>query len=232
MSAAYLQLWARNSTIARAQVENGAMEESHSGENFSYAPDAACDSGRRIPGVRCRPPKRAAWRLCSGLWPDVASSARKGPGPDSPDHGGVVDRALDKAAINAALRPKVSKRVRGWMEKVWSIVRLPVSEGLVCYGAGENNEVSFIRVDHWLPDLKAKAVCSPTKAQSTLFQNIWAPYGPATLSDFSHWSGIPMQEVRALGPLVESQMVEVPGGNKSCFLLGERCCKLESRLWK
>jgi hypothetical protein len=224
MSAAYLQLWARNHAITRAQVETALwknrtlVKTSLMRQTLHVIPAdeflvyvAALKTSRVAAVLRVMARCGIEREEGEALTPLIMEVLSAGP--------------LGRAAINAALRPKVSKRVRGWMEKVWSIVRLPVSEGLVCYGAGENNEVSFIRVDHWLPDLKAKAI-SPTKAQCTLFRKYLGAYGPATLSDFSHWSGIPMQEVRALGPLVESQMVEVPGGNKSCFLLREDAADL------
>ena len=54
------------------------------------------------------------------------------------------------------------------MEKVWSILRVPVAQGLVCYGPGEGNEVKFIRVDQWLPKLEP---VSERDAQCALFRN-------------------------------------------------------------
>jgi hypothetical protein len=46
-------------------------------------------------------------------------------------------------------------------------------------------------------------------------------YGPATLHDFSHWAGIPMQEVKSLRALLESELAEIPGEKKNCLLLRE-----------
>src|SRR6202041_3227680 len=63
---------------------------------------------------------------------------------------------LSRPAIAAAIRPKASKQVRFWMETPWSLVRLPVAEGLICYGRGEGNAIVFIRTDHWLSKLKIK----------------------------------------------------------------------------
>ena len=41
---------------------------------------------------------------------------------------------------------------------------------------------------------------SVTEAQCALFRKYLRAYGPATLHDFAHWSGISMQEVRGLRP--------------------------------
>jgi hypothetical protein len=113
-----------------------------------------------------------------------------------------------RAAITAAVRPKVSKRLRVWMDKVWSIVRLPVIEGHVCYGPGEGNQATFIRTEHWLP---AQPKVDEVQAQKELFRKYLRAYGPATLHDFAHWSLISMAEVRALRPLMDLEIAEYDG---------------------
>jgi hypothetical protein len=99
------------------------------------------------------------------------------------------------------------------MDKVWSIVRLPVIEGLVCYGPGEGNQASFIRTEHWLPaQSRVDAVkFDEVQAQKELFRKYLRTYGPATLHDFAHWSLISMAEVRALRPLLDSEIAEHNG---------------------
>jgi hypothetical protein len=94
------------------------------------------------------------------------------------------------------------------MDKVWSIVRLPVIEGLVCYGPGEGNQATFIRTEHWLP---AQSKVDAVQAQKELFRKYLRAYGPATLDDFAHWSLISMAEVRALRPLLDSEIAEHNG---------------------
>jgi hypothetical protein len=118
-----------------------------------------------------------------------------------------------RAAITAAVRPKVSKRLRVWMDKVWSIVRLPVIEGLVCYGPGEGNQATFIRTEHWLPAQSRvdAAKFDEVHAQKELFRKYLRAYGPATLHDFAHWSLISMAEVRALRPMLDSEVSEHNG---------------------
>jgi hypothetical protein len=94
------------------------------------------------------------------------------------------------------------------MDKVWSIVRLPVIEGLVCYGPGEGNQATFIRTEHWLP---AQPKIDAMQAQKELFRKYLRAYGPATLHDFAHWSLISMAEVKALRPLLDSEIAEHNG---------------------
>ena len=108
-----------------------------------------------------------------------------------------------RAGARIAFRLARSRRLRVWMDKVWSIVRLPVIEGLVCYGPGEGNQATFIRTEHWLPAQSKvdEAKIDAVQAQKELFRKYLRAYGPATLHDFAHWSLISMAEVRALRPL-------------------------------
>ncbi len=95
-----------------------------------------------------------------------------------------------------------------------------MAEGLICYGRGEGNAIVFIRTDHWLPKLKLEPM-SATEAQCALLRKYLRAYGPATLTDFSHWAGIPMQEVKTLRPLIEAELAQISGDKKSSFLLRE-----------
>ncbi len=226
VSAAYLQLWARNHAVTRTEIEcalwkrRNLVKTSLMRQTLHLIPTdefplyiAALKPSRIAGTLRVMAKFGIVREEAETLTPLIMEA--------------LSSRPLGRAAITAAVRPKVSKRVRSWMENVWSIVRVPVAEGLVCYGSGENNEVSFIRVDRWLTELKPKPI-SATEAQCALFRKYLSAYGPATLRDFSHWSGIPMQEVKPLFPLLEPGLAEVPGDKKSCFLLREDVVALKS----
>jgi len=217
MSAAYLQLWTRNHSITRAEVENSLwktrtlVKTSLMRQTLHLIPTnefpiyiAALRQCRREGALRVMARCGISREEGEAITPLIMEALASGP--------------LGRVAIAAAIRPKVSKRVRFFMEKSWSHVRVPVAEGLICYGGGEGNQVVFIRVDQWLPKLKVQDI-SPTEAQCELLRKYLGAYGPATLRDFSHWAGIPMQEVRPLRPLLDSELAEVPGGKKNCFLL-------------
>ena len=114
------------------------------------------------------------------------------------------------------------------MENSWSLVRLPVAEGLICYGRGEGNAIVFIRTDHWLPKLKLERM-SATEAQCALLRKYLRAYGPATLHDFAHWAGLPMQEVKPLRALLEPELAEIPGETKEFLLASRGCCRSEQQ---
>ena len=236
MSAAYLQLWTRNHAITRTQIESALwksrtlVKTSLMRQTLHLIPAdeflvyiSALKSSRVAAALRVMARCGVTAEESENLTERIMDALRSGP--------------LGRAAIHAAIRPKASKRMRYYMENVWSILRVPVAEGLVCYGPGENNEANFIRVDQWLPDLKAKAVPSAA-AQCLLFRKYLSAYGPATLADFSHWAGISMREVKSLLSLIEAECVEFSREKRPSFLLrkdaafladchsGEACIRL------
>jgi hypothetical protein len=124
-----------------------------------------------------------------------------------------------RGPIRDAVRPRVSKRVRAWMDKVWSIMRVPIAEGLICYGSGEGNEVRYVRSDQWISPKPMEI--SEEQARAKLLRWYLRSYGPATLRDFAHWSGMPAGEVRPLPFLLGSDLEEITIGNTACLLLRE-----------
>jgi len=230
MSSAFLQLWARNHAITRAEVETALWQSrtlvktSLMRQTLHLIPAdefpvyiAALKPSRLAGALRVMAKFGIVRDEADALTALIMDTLSSGP--------------LGRPAIIAAVRPKVSKRVRSWMENVWSMVRIPVAEGLICYGRGESKEISFIRVDRWLPDLKAKSI-SETEAQCALFRKYLRAYGPATPADFSHWAGIPMQQAKSLPALLASELEEIPGEKKSCFLLREDVAALNRRSGK
>jgi uncharacterized protein YcaQ len=227
MSAAYLQLWTRNHAITRAQIENALwktrtlVKTSLMRQTLHLIPTdefplyiAALRPSRFAQAMRVMERCGITRDESAALIPLIMETLSAGP--------------LSRPAIAAAIRPKASKRVRFWMENSWSLVRLPVAEGLICYGRGEGNAIVFIRVDHWLPKLKLE-LTSPAEAQCALLRKYLRSYGPATLNDFSHWAGIPMQEVRLLPALLKTELVEIPGDKKNRLLLREDVAALSGR---
>jgi hypothetical protein len=127
----------------------------------------------------------------------------------------LVNGPMGRAAITATVRPKVSKRVQAWMDKVWSIVRIPVAEGRLCYGSGEGNEVTLIRTDHWLK--KQQPIAEDT-ARMELLRRYLRAYGPATLADFAHWAGLPAPQARPLRAALGDELCEVSLDGRQCLL--------------
>jgi Winged helix DNA-binding domain len=219
MSAAYLQLWARNHALTRAEIEHALwqtralVKTSLMRQTLHLIPSD--EFQLYISALR---PCRVADAL--RVMARLGIAREEGEAVAEMVMEALASGPLGRQAIAAALRPKASKRVRAWMELSWSLVRLPVADGLVCYGRGESNEVTFIRVDQWLPKAKRKPI-SPAHAQAALLQKYLRAYGPATLVDFAHWSGIPMREVRPLRARLDSTLAELEVDKKNCLILRE-----------
>jgi winged helix DNA-binding protein len=227
MSAAYLQLWTRNHAITRPEIDSALwktrtlVKTSLMRQTLHLIPTdefplyiAALRPSRFAQAMRIMERCGITRDESEALIPLIMETLSAGP--------------LSRPAIAAAIRPKASKQVRFWMENSWSLVRLPVAEGLICYGRGEGNEIVFIRTDHWLPKLKLKLMPT-TEAQCALLRKYLRAYGPATLTDFSHWAGIPLRELKPLPALLESELAEAPGGKKNRLLLREDVAALTGR---
>jgi hypothetical protein len=219
MGPARLQLWTRNHALTRAGMEDALwksrtlIKTSLMRQTLHLIPTdefplyiAALRPSRFAQAMRVMDRCGITRDESAAIIPLVMETLAAGP--------------LSRPAIAAAIRPRASKAVRFWMENSWSLVRLPIAEGLICYGRGEGNAIVFIRTDHWLPKLKLKPM-SATEAQCALFRKYLRTYGPATLHDFSHWAGIPMQEVKPLRALLDAELAEIPGDKKNSFLLRE-----------
>jgi uncharacterized protein YcaQ len=229
MSAAYLQLWARNHALTRSEIEDALwktrtlVKTSLMRQTLHLIPAdefplyiAALRPSRVAQALRTMARFGISREEGESITPLIMDALSAGP--------------LRRPAIAAVVRPKVSKRARAWMEACWSMIRIPVAEGSICYGRGEGNEIVFIRTDQWLkdrsikdqrlPKLKVESV-AVTQAQCELFRKYLRAYGPASLHDFAHWSGISMQEVKPVLPLLQAELAEIPGGKKDRWLFPE-----------
>jgi hypothetical protein len=219
LPAAHLQLWARNHGVSRSEIENAlwksrTLVKTHvMRQTLHLIPaDEFLVYGAALRGylltfalrimARCGVTRQEADALTELIMEIMAAGPRT------------------RAEITAAVRPKVSKRVRAWMDKVWSITRIPVAEGLLCYGCGEGNEVQLVRTDHWLTKLKARPV-DEAEARCVLVRKYLRAYGPATLNDFAHWSGIPITQIRPLRAHLGKDLAELELEGETCLLLRE-----------
>ena len=109
--------------------------------------------------------------------------------------GPMTRRELTERTVFETLGDKA----RAWFEQAWwGLVRQAVVEGLACYGPSRGQEVTLVRVDQWLGNVKPVA---QRQAREILLKRYLRAYGPATLRDFSKWTGFSMKEAREPGAL-------------------------------
>jgi hypothetical protein len=89
---------------------------------------------------------------------------------------------------------------------VVDLLHLASARGVVCYGPNCGNEPTFVRADAWIPHWKDLPV---EQAESLLLRKYLRAYGPATVIDFSMWTGISLTGARAIWAREEAAFAPV-----------------------
>ncbi|NIW79964.1 MAG: hypothetical protein GWN16_11115 [Calditrichae bacterium] len=138
----------------------------------------------------------------------------------------LSDGPLTQRELIKEIKPKVEDNVRTWMAHVWSIFKPVLAEGLICYGPNQGQQVTFVRVDQWLPKRDEVA---EQEARQTLLRRFLSAFAPATVQDFSKWSGMPMKEAKQIWKSSEDEMVEVSVEGQPTFILNQDLEDLKNR---
>jgi hypothetical protein len=99
-------------------------------------------------------------------------------------------------ALEAA---KISTAGQRGIHILWRLAH----EGLICFGAREGKQQTFALLEEWAP--RARKL-QRSEALGELARRYFTAHGPATVPDFSWWSGLPISEARAALELVKSQL--------------------------
>lgn len=84
------------------------------------------------------------------------------------------------------------------------IVSRLAQDGVICFGAREGRQATFTLLDEWAP---APRRLRGDEALAELASRYFASHGPATLQDFSWWSGLTATEARAGIEMVKSRFI-------------------------
>jgi winged helix DNA-binding protein len=205
MSSAQLALWARVPNVTRAAIQAALWEKR------SLVKTSCMRQTLHLLAADDFPAFITAERD-SRMAAILRIMARFGIAPNEVDpmNNAVLDALADGPLtlrqLAATIKPKLNKKLRTWMGEMWNGFRPAIAEGLICYGPSRGAEATLVRVDQWLPKQKQISV---KKAQTTLLHRYLRAYGPATLQDFSRWSGIPMSRVKELRELLrEDEIVQ------------------------
>jgi len=102
-------------------------------------------------------------------------------------------QALEAAHISAAGQ-------RG-LHILWRLAQ----EGLLCFGAREGKQQTFVLLDEWAPNAKR---LERDEALAELAQRYFTSHGPATVQDFMWWSGLVATEALAGLEMVKPHLVQ------------------------
>lgn len=215
MSAARMALWTRNHSLTQSDI-NVALNES-----------------RTLVRTSCM---RQTLHLLPAADFSIYITALKGSRVEAirrvTSRFGVTEKELDrlnqkildtlsrgpatKAELTEQVKAMAGKNLRAWMDRVWSVVRPAMVEGLVCYGPDRGADATYVRVDQWLP---RKRRVSEQEAKRFLLRRYLSAYGPATLLDFSRWSGISMKEATVIWRSLSDELIEVSIESKKASAL-------------
>jgi Winged helix DNA-binding domain len=78
-------------------------------------------------------------------------------------------------------------------------------EGFICFGAREAKHPTFALLEEWAPAAQAK---ERDAALAELASRYFNSHGPATLQDFSWWSGLTMADARHALEMAKSHLVQ------------------------
>lgn len=123
---------------------------------------------------------------------------------------------LTQRELTEQIKPRAGKKVRAWMDRVWSVFKPALAEGLACYGPDRGQEVTLVRIDQWLP---RQIQVSEEEGKQVLLRRYLSAYGPATLQDFCRWSGISMKEATPIWRSLDGELVEVSIEDKRASVL-------------
>lgn len=115
----------------------------------------------------------------------------------------ALNEALEKAGID-------TKEGRG-LHLVWRLGQ----ESLICFGPREGKQQTFVLLDEWLPK---KKMLTREEAIGKLTLRYFTSHGPATMYDFSWWSGLTIADVKAGIASIQSKLHEETIDGKHYFM--------------
>jgi hypothetical protein len=105
------------------------------------------------------------------------------------------------------------------------LVSYAALEGVICLGPEEEGTLTYVLVDEWL---KNKGT-PPGKdgALGALARRYFGGFGPATLTDFAGWSGLPMAQARNGLDAIKDDLAEVEALGETAWLLRDHLERLD-----
>ena len=117
----------------------------------------------------------------------------------------LEDGPLTKDELADRLATKFGAKSKSWTDGgwgvqkagsrlLWYLVQPTMARGLVCFGPNRGPEVTFTRIDRWLPSFKG--LPEEVEAEDALVRRYLHSFGPADAEDFWMWSGSGLRGVR------------------------------------
>ena len=140
------------------------------------------------------------------------------------------DDPVPQGELAEQVKPHIGRKLQASMKLFWNnwpIFRPGIIEGLICYGPNQGRETTVVRVDRWLRERRA---IGETDAKQFLLRRYLRAYGPATLRDFSRWSGIPMIDAKPIWDSLQREFTEISIEGTKASLLRDDLPEFEETL--
>ncbi len=225
LSAAYLSLWARVDGLSIAQLDAALYAERTLVKTWAMRATVHLLASRELPCYTLG--LGDAWRV-HAQW--LARSS--GIAPEAID--AVVDAIGRGLARGPSTRKELAEHVRRELGAELAAVITPgggvmkhaCGDGVACFGPPRGQEITFVRVDEWLP-VDGWMALSKDEAEEELLRRYLRAFGPATVTDFAYWTGMPLRDARPIAGRIQGELVEVTLDGKRALLLAEDVEALE-----
>ncbi len=123
----------------------------------------------------------------------------------------LSDGPLTRREIGSQVVAEVGEESKIWVEHSWGgVIKQACLRGLVCFGPDRGREVTFVRLDQWLLGLKRLSDAEGSSlARAKVLERYLEGYGPATIQDFSFWSGLSVKQATEARSILGNRAVEV-----------------------
>jgi hypothetical protein len=146
--------------------------------------------------------------------------------------GVLAEKPLRRKEINARVLSALGKESKSYQRlfSAWGgILKETCFLGLTIQAEPCGNEACFARLDQWLPNLNLDEI-NEDQAREKLLLKYLHGYGPASVQDFTYWSGLLAGETRKAIDATWFKLAEirVEGSEKGLWMLKNDLKKLEN----
>ncbi|MDD5501837.1 MAG: winged helix DNA-binding domain-containing protein [Candidatus Thermoplasmatota archaeon] len=225
MSAAQIALWARIKDIAPEDVENALWKEKSLVKTWCMR-----STVHIVPSDYLSIYTGAVRR--SMIKNEQSWIKRRGGNPDDTQEminaigGALGHECITRKELTEKVVVSLGEKARKWVGHGWGgIMKQACLAGLVCFGPNRWQEITFVRCDSWLRKTTGASV---EKSENELMRRYLGSYGPASLQDFSAWSGIPAGTAIEILENIENETSKVSVEGKEKIVLRKDLDDLES----
>lgn len=121
-------------------------------------------------------------------------------------------RQLTREAMYRVLEAGgVSTKGQRGIHILWKLAH----DGLLCFGAREGKQQTFVLLDEWVPRSKT---LDKDEALAELARRYFTSRGPATLQDFVWWSGLTVADAKAAIAEAKGHLIQEEAGGQTYWL--------------